>query len=85
MNALCGRQVFPNACAGDHPPVANQHHLGEAESLAQFHHLGCDGFGVGSVAGKYFDRDWTSGSVGEQPKDDLEFTGLVVPGVTEFG
>src|SRR5204863_7920208 len=65
--------------------VADQHHIGEAESLAQFIDLGSDGFGVGSVAGKDFDRDRASGSVGEQTKDDLQFTGLVVPRVAEFG
>src|ERR1700683_4575637 len=80
-----GRQVFPNACAGDHTAVANQHHIGETELLAQLMDLGGDGLGIGGVAGKYFDRDWTSGSVGEQAKDDLPFTRLVVPRVTEFG
>src|SRR6266540_1101516 len=79
-----GRQVFPNACAGDHAAVANEHHIGQAESLTQFIDLGGDGFGIGGVTGKYFDSDRASGSVGEQAKDDLQFTGFVVPRVTEF-
>ncbi len=52
--------------------------------LAQLMDLGGDGFGIGGVAGKYFDRHRASGSVSEQSKDDLRLTELVVPRVTEF-
>ena len=85
MDALRGWQVFPNACAGDHAAVTNQHHIGEAESLAQLIDLSGDGFGIGSIAGKNFNGDRASGSVGEEAKDDLQCTGFVVSGMTEFG
>jgi len=39
--------------------------------LTQFVDLDGDGFGIGSIAGKNFDRDGASSSVGEEPKDDL--------------
>ena len=79
-----GWQVFANARAGNHAAVANQHHIGEAEPLAQFIDLGSDGLGVGGIAGKYFDSHRASGSVGEQTKDDLRRAGFVVPRVTKF-
>jgi hypothetical protein len=78
-------KVLPNACAGDHAAVANQHHIGEAESLAQLIDLGGDGFGIGSIASKNFNGDRASGGVGEEAKNDLQCTGLVVSRMTEFG
>ena len=53
--------------------------------MAQFIDLGRDGLGIGSIAGKNFNGDWASGSVGEEAKDDLQCAGFIVPRVTEFG
>ena len=84
MDAERGGQVFANACAGDHAAVTDEYHAGETELLAKFVDLDHDSFGIGGVAVKHLDRDRASFGVGEQAKDDLGFTGLIVPGVTEF-
>ena len=68
---------------GDHPAVADQHQVGQAELGA--HHV--DGGGergrVGGVAGEDPDRDRPAVGVGEQPVVDLWVAAFAVPGVAE--
>ena len=76
---------MPDARAGDHAAVADQDDIGETKALAEFVDLGRHRFRIGGVAGEYLDGDGATLGVGEQAKDDLWVSGLVVAGMAEFG
>ena len=82
---MSGWQIFSNARTGDHAAIAGEDDIGKTESIAELIDLGRDGLGIGGVAVKHLDRDGASLGIGEQAKDDLQFTGLIVAGVAELG
>jgi hypothetical protein len=71
--------------AGDHAPVADHDHLGQAERVPD--HLDDLGEGgrVAGVAGEDPDRDRAAFGVGQQPVVELQFPFLAVPGVAAGG
>ncbi len=55
----------------EHPPVADEDDLGQAEAVAQLVDLGLEGRRVGGVAGERLDRDRAALPVGQQAEHDL--------------
>ena len=74
-------EFLANAGGGQHPPVANQHHVGEAEAAPDLLDLGGDG---GRIARRPFEHlHGERAPIGraEKPDDDLELPLLVVAAV----
>ncbi len=80
--ALLRAQVLADAPGGEHPPVADQDQLAEAEAVAEFGHLGGHRLGVGGVAGEDLDGDRAALLGAEQAEDDLQGVAPAVPAVT---
>ena len=83
--ALLRAQVLADAPGGEHPPVADQDQLAEAEAVAEFGHLGGHRPGVGGVAGEDLDGDRAALPGAEQAEDDLQGVALAVAAVAAPG
>ena len=76
-----GLDVFADAGAGEHAPVADQNHPGEAEAGTQHVDPGAQGGGVSGVAREHFDRHRATLRIAQQAEDDLCLAAFSVTGV----
>ena len=74
-------QVLLDPLAGDHAPVADEHHPPQAEALPDLGDLGGEGGGVGGVAGENLDGHRPALAVAEQPVDDPGQPAFAVAGI----
>jgi hypothetical protein len=81
---LRGLEIVADAGLGEHPPVADDRHVSQAESLLQLGDLGAHGDGVASVALEHLDRDRDPVRCGEHPVDDLQPAPHPVAGVADL-
>ena len=81
--ALDRAQLLVDACTGQHPPVADEHHPLQPEALAHLVDLVGQGAWVGDVAFVHFDRDRTALGVAQQSVDDLQLPFLAVARVPD--
>src|SRR5260370_27348470 len=85
LQALLGFEVIADARRGEHPAIADQHDLLQAETLAQFLDLRRDGLGIACVALEDLHSDGAALRVGHQSEDDLQVAAAFIAGMAEAG
>ena len=64
-------QIFVDAFRRDHAAIAHEHHIRDAESLANFRDDASERFRVCRVPGEYLDGNWTRFRIRQQTAHDL--------------
>ena len=80
---LGGDDIVPEAGLGEHPPVADDTDVRDAEALTQLFHLGGHCLWVAGIALEHLDGDRDAIFGREQPVDDLQPPGHAVFGVPD--